>query len=269
MTFQCMSLDSMPEFHSKDLVQLNLESSSKGNQKKWVTFDSSLYIKECLELPSLYCRDDLVEVIASKFLSLCRDVYFVDYKYCTVDGRPAVMSQNFLADKEEFVSYYRLLQLADIRSADYWKKSAQENFEELVSTVESLTGLHLDRYFYSMAIIDYLIGNEDRHYNNFGVIRSCATGKFRGAPLFDFGLGMFEHDTKYKVMAFKECVDQLNGKPFSYHSENLLKFFSKHTDWNESILPREVCASQFQFPSLRGRRLFIERAKKLGMEVIE
>lgn len=269
MSLRCMSLDSIPAFHSKDLVQLNLESSSKGNQKKWVTLDSSLYIKECLELPFLRCRDDLVEIIASKFLSLCNDTYFVEYNPCTVDGRPAVMSRNFLANDEEFVSYYRLLQSADIRSADYWKRRAQENFDELVSTARSLTGLCLDRYFYSMALIDYLVGNEDRHYNNFGVLRNRKTGQVREAPLFDFGLGMFEHDSKYKAMAYQECIAQLNGKPFSYHSENLSKFFSRHASWSASILPREVRIGQFQFPSLRGRRLFIERAKKLGMEVIE
>ena len=51
-------------------------------------------------------------------------------------------------------------------------------------------------YLIVMAIIDFLIGNEDRHLNNFGVLTDDST--YRLLPLFDFGLGLFEHDRRYE-----------------------------------------------------------------------
>jgi hypothetical protein len=48
-----------------------------------------------------------------------------------------------------------------------------------------------------MLSVDYLISNEDRHFNNFGVIRNAETLEWIDfAPIFDCGTSMwFDHNT--------------------------------------------------------------------------
>ena len=42
-----------------------------------------------------------------------------------------------------------------------------------------------------MLVIDYIVANEDRHFNNFGVIRNAETLEWRSAaPIFDSGTSL-------------------------------------------------------------------------------
>ena len=49
---------------TQDMLQLSTASSSKGNQRKWLTRDGR-YVKEQFFYQGKYWRDDLVEIIAS------------------------------------------------------------------------------------------------------------------------------------------------------------------------------------------------------------
>ena len=50
---------------------------------------------------------------------------------------------------------------------------------------------------------DLLLLNEDRHYNNLGLLYTDS-GSFGVAPLFDFGLGLFEHGKIYENKSLKD-----------------------------------------------------------------
>ncbi|MCL2055393.1 MAG: XRE family transcriptional regulator [Oscillospiraceae bacterium] len=55
---------------------------------------------------------------------------------------------------------------------------------------------HTDLYngFASMLVFDSVIYNEDRHFNNFGLLRDNASGKIIGnAPIFDNGISLFNY----------------------------------------------------------------------------
>ena len=82
----------------------------------------------------------------------------------------------------------------------------------MLSTIKKLCGIDITDYLIVMIVFDYLLGNEDRHYNNFGVTR--VDGEYRVAPLFDFGLGLFEHDNVYNGHTLQEATSIMDGKPF-------------------------------------------------------
>ena len=65
------------------------------------------------------------------------------------------------------------------------------NLREALAYFASLGEEALER-FKSMLVFDALIGNEDRHMGNYGVLRDSATGAVKGmAPLFDHNVGLF------------------------------------------------------------------------------
>lgn len=90
-----------------------------------------------------------------------------------------------------------------------------DNFESVIDIVKSECNLDITNYLIVMCVLDYVLLNEDRHLNNFGVV-SGITG-FRQAALFDFGLGLFEHDRRYNGKNYELAYQRTAGKPF--HSD--------------------------------------------------
>src|SRR5699024_8037502 len=74
-----------------------------------------------------------------------------------------------------------------------------------------------------MIVLDYLIANEDRHFNNFGVLREAETLKWIGfAPIYDSGSSL-GYD---KMPAQIRSVQDITCKPFKKHHEEQLKLVS-------------------------------------------
>ena len=73
-----------------------------------------------------------------------------------------------------------------------------------------------------MIVIDYIIANEDRHFNNFGLIRNAETLEWIGAaPIFDSGTSLW----------FDRSEDQIKNaeikcKPFKKHHSEQIKLVS-------------------------------------------
>ena len=58
--------------------------------------------------------------------------------------------------------------------------------------VQKLTGQNTDEFYDMMLMVDFVITNTDRHFNNFGVLRDADTLSFIGpAPVFDNGNSLF------------------------------------------------------------------------------
>lgn len=79
-----------------------------------------------------------------------------------------------------------------------------------------------------MITIDYIIVNEDRHLNNFGLMRNAETLKYVGvAPIYDSGLSVWFNspDPQIKVGARKAVC-----KLFKDNHAEQIKFVSSF-DW--------------------------------------
>ena len=107
-----------------------------------------------------------------------------------------------------------------------------------------------------MIVFDFLLGNEDRHYNNFGVL--FREGEFKVAPLFDFGLGLFEHDKKYSNLDLDNAILKMDGKPFN---KSLLQpvemlIHSGYADYVKQIIFGINIPERSLFPSELGMEYF-------------
>lgn len=78
-----------------------------------------------------------------------------------------------------------------------------------------------------MLVIDYIVANEDRHFNNFGVIRNAETLEWlSAAPIFDSGTSLGYNRLERSIADIKVC------KPFKKtHNEQLQLVTS--FDWIE------------------------------------
>ena len=252
------------KFSVRDMLEITLQGSSKGNQRKWITKNNE-YVKEQFYFQDRYWKDYLVEVIASRIGS-----YFSEYqcvvqqRVCLIDDSFRVthgcVSKNFCSEGECFLSYRRLCTLFDFEfdlTWDYKKK-----YESILNAIREITALDVKNYLDVMIIIDYLVGNEDRHLNNFGVIQT-ETG-FKVAPLFDFGLGLFEHDECYLNNPFRQCLQMMQAKPFSSNNQLITDFVLENTN---IALPKEIDLSGIEVPSPKAGSYLRNRCLRIGIDL--
>ena len=254
--------NSVPIFKTQDMVELQLLSTSKGNQRKWLFNDN--YVKEQFYYQDKYWRDDLVERIASVIGKQLETSNFVlEQSLCLIEDNSSTLcgiySKDFLSPGEEYVSIQRMLEANNL-SFDT-RMGCVERYGFIRSFLESKTGLEFGVYLDTMILLDYLIGNEDRHLNNFGVIHK--NGKFKYSPLFDFGLGLFEHDMKYTCIPFKQCLTKMECKPFSIDNQKIMDY--RLTDGLRLKLPDKIDLSECEIPSAKAGSYLRNRCMHLGI----
>ncbi len=98
-----------------------------------------------------------------------------------------------------------------------------------------------------MFLIDYLIGNYDRHLNNFGIIRNVETLKWeRTAPIFDSGSSMCSN---------AKNVEEIN-------LENTVCKFFTNTEMNTNDLYNYLNLNKFDLSPLKGLDLEYKKMLK-------
>lgn len=226
----------------ESLKEISLASSSKGNQRKWVELSTGRYIKEQFFYQGKYWNDWKVELLSSIIhKTMDTRVKIVEQSPVQLDcGTMAVISDNFCAEDETFISFNRIIQRKGIEYNE--KLFPLEKFEFVKNTVLEECGIDITEYLIVMAVIDYILLNEDRHLNNFGVIKGSYG--YREAPLFDFGLGLFEHDKKYEGKLYDTAVLRINGKPFCEDMQAILYALAR-SSYTE-ILDRVLCNVKYE-----------------------
>ncbi len=154
---------------------------------------------------------------------------FVWYTPCTINHFPGCYSESFLKEGESFLSFYRLFrntngrELAQVCSQmDY-----DDAIEYVIRFVKETTNLDIREYLANNLLLDYLILNEDRHFNNLGVIYS--ESGFRTAPIFDNGKSFFIGNQKAtKAATLKDGVKHVYAKAFSPSFEMNFKYLQKY-----------------------------------------
>lgn len=115
-------------------------------------------------------REPLVEVLAYCIGRLF-GIEIVEQKLTRLDGVLCTVSENFTDVNESFVP-----------ASEFYSDRAEWDFDTVVSRL----GFKDD--IVDMFIFDYIIGNKDRHHNNFGLIVSSVMGNpIRFAPVWDHG----------------------------------------------------------------------------------
>ncbi|MCI9077566.1 MAG: hypothetical protein HFH68_01410 [Lachnospiraceae bacterium] len=222
-------------FKSQDFIELISASSSKGNQKKFISKDKKLFIKMQFNYQGRNWNDDLVEVIASglgtQFGFNCLQQYLG-----IMDGLDCSYSRVF---DGKFIAYKRIDPVEQL----YDYKAGTDQLKFAIDCIKIKTDVDCSRYFYQMLLLDYLVCNEDRHLYNFGILQKgdgCVA-----APLFDFGLGLFEHDNVYRDKTLVQAEKLALKKPFG-NQLPLIEWLEKEYRF---CRPASVNLNSFIFPN--------------------
>ena len=203
---------------SDSMSLISPDNTSDGQLiKKWKIADGKRVLIKGGSNP--YQQEPLCEVIASGIAErLC--IPHTKYTLLWEHEKPFSVCQDFITSETELVSAYHIMQSRK-------KPNDLSDYEFYLSCAEQLGVKNIREQTEKMIVLDFLIGNEDRHFNNFGLIRNAVTLEWiGGAPIFDCGTSLW-YNTQESLI--KPLSPNLPAKPFKKtHREQikLVKDFS-------------------------------------------
>jgi hypothetical protein len=129
------------------------------------------------------------------------------------DDYPYSVCEDFVTADTELIPAWYILQTQK-------KENHVSIYQHFIDCCEGI-GLKGTKDFLNQLIcLDYLIANEDRHQNNFGVIRNANTLEYIGfAPIYDNGTSMFLSTPTNKINGLANSIP---AKPFKKtHAEQI------------------------------------------------
>ena len=210
------------EFLISDECLVRTSGTSDGTQDKY--FKDGTWFKL-----DRHGGEGMAETLASSVLNAIGfpNDLFVEYKPCIINGKNGCYSKNFLKENESFITFYRLYKnvtgrdLATICS----KMDYDDAIEYVISFVKEQTNLDIHEYLANTFCLDMLILNEDRHFNNLGIIYDETN--FKIAPIFDNGKSFLignQHSGKAYAKVFSPS--------FKTNYEYLIKYSTLKIDQN-------------------------------------
>lgn len=200
-------------------ASLNLcspDNTSDGYLKKrWKIINDKRCLIKSGELP--FYQQPINEKIASTIMDKL-EITHVPYDLLWRKGRPYSVCEDFISSETELVSAQRVMSIkpkANHHSAyTHYVTLCKENG---IDTIEH----SLDE----MIVLDYIIANEDRHFNNFGIIRNADTLEWlEAAPIFDSGSSLGYNKPSSNLYKDMQC------KPFKKSHNEQLKLVTTF-DW--------------------------------------
>ena len=174
-------------------------------RKKWIVADGKRLLMKGGS--GVYQQEPFNEVIASALMRRL-DISHIPYTLAFDGGKPYCLCENFISPDTELIPAWRVLQTRK-RPND---RSLRDHFFDCC---ETLGAPNVKDALYKLLTVDYIITNEDRHWNNFGLVRNAETLEWLGlAPVYDSGTSLW-YDTPH-VGSLVEC------KPFrKKHAEQI------------------------------------------------
>lgn len=155
------------------------------------------------------------EVIATEIMKRL-DIPHVPYMLTWDNNEPYSVCEDFVTADTELVSAWRIMQTQ--------KKSNNTSvYQHFVNCCRDLGSPDVVKALDKMLVLDFIIGNGDRHLNNFGLIRNAETLDWLGfAPIYDSGSSLGYDKLASEIKPF----DGITCKPFKKHYEEQLKLVS-------------------------------------------
>lgn len=190
------------------------DNTSDGNLKKrWKIING----KRCLIKggSNPFRQQPFNEVIASEIMERL-GIPHVPYTVMWNKGAPYSVCEDFITENIELVPAWRILKTQK-------KDNSTSVYQHFINCCNTLGIKDAVPYLDRMIVLDYIIANEDRHFNNFGVIRHAETLEWLGfAPIYDSGSSLGYDKMPAQMRSEKEVV----CKPFKNHHSEQLKLIS-------------------------------------------
>ncbi len=184
------------------------DNTSDGNlQKRWKIIDGKRCLLKSGSTP--FIQQPFNEAIATLIMNKL-GIEHVPYTIIWIDNKPYSVCEDFVTKDTELISAWRVLQLRQ-------KENHESSYLHYVNICKEL-GIDIVPALDRMIVLDYIIANEDRHFNNFGLLRDANTLEWIGAaPIFDSGTSLW-YDTSARGISTYD----IPCKPFKKkHSEQL------------------------------------------------
>ena len=198
------------------------------------------------------------EVIASKIMDRL-GIDHVPYSIIWEDGEPYSVCEDFVTRDTELISAWRIMQTQK-------KDNSSSVYQHFVNCCKSLGAPDVVPALDRMIVLDYIIANEDRHLNNFGLLRNAETLEWLGfAPIYDSGSSLGYNSLLSQIHTEKN----ITCKPFKRRHEEQLKLvtsfdwidFSKLSDAGDMV--RKV------FSDPQAKELISENRKEAIAQMVE
>ena len=190
------------------------DNTSDGNLKKrWKIIDGRRCLVKGGSNP--FRQQPFNEVIATRIMERL-GISHVPYTLTWNQGAPYCICEDFVTKDTELVPAWRIIQTQK-------KVNSISVYQHFVNCCESLGAKNVVHFLDRMIVLDYIIANEDRHLNNFGLLRNAETLEWYGfAPIYDSGSSLGYDNVAGQIRSERDIV----CKPFKKHHVEQLKLVS-------------------------------------------
>ena len=192
-----------------DPTRVNLVSPDNTSdgwlRKKWIIADGKRFLMKGGS--GVYQQEPFNEVAASTIMQRL-NIHHVDYTLIIENNKPYSLCENFITPDTELIPAWRILQ-------SFKQPNDRSLYKHFIDCCEMLGVPDIKSALDKLLTLDYIIANEDRHWNNFALLRNADTLKWLGlAPVFDSGTSLW-----YNTM---HIGSPITCKPFHKdHSEQI------------------------------------------------
>lgn len=208
----------------KKLNKKTLDYNSPDNtsdgflKKRWKIINGKRCLLKSGSAP--FMQQPFNEVIASKIMERLGISHIPYSVFLDEDGEPYSVCEDFITEDTELISAWRIMQS---RKQD----NNTSKYQHYVNCCEELGIKKIRQSLNEMIVVDYIIANEDRHFNNFGLIRNADTLEFISpAPIFDSGSSLGYDKVAGQILSGKN----IQCKPFKKTHEQQLALVTSF-DW--------------------------------------
>ena len=192
-----------------DITRIDLVSPDNTSdgwlRKKWVIADGRRFLMKGGS--GVYEQEPFNEIIACAVMRRL-GINHINYTLTFDKNKPYCLCENFVTPDTELIPAWRVKESLK-------KDNRESELTHLLRCCDYHGIPGVTAAIDKMLVLDYIISNEDRHYNNFGFIRNAETLEWLGfAPVFDSGTSLW-YNTQF-VGRSSEC------KPFrKSHNEQI------------------------------------------------
>ena len=190
------------------------DNTSDGNLKKrWKIING----KRCLVKggSNPFRQQPFNEVIATGIMERLH-IPHVPYTVTWNKGVPYSVCEDFVSENTELVPAWRIIKTQK-------KDNSTSVYQHFINCCQVLGVKDVVHFLDRMIVLDYLIANEDRHLNNFGLLRNAETLEWLGfAPIYDSGSALGYDKVAGQIRAERD----VECKPFKKHHGEQLKLVS-------------------------------------------
>ena len=234
--------DGIPVFRLQRKDILLTRSDTDGFQMKALSSDRRLFIKSQAIIAGVEMRDWAVEIIATFICEQLGIPCIKQKRCCFVYGKrkyDGVCSSNFALDGYCFLSFESLLERMNTSSNDdaFIQLDAISKLKwcaHKLSEIGEIPYSDTERYMIDMAVLDCLVGNVDRHTRNFGLFCNTSTSQLEIPPIFDSGMGLFEHDYyRDKYESYEEAMNNVYVAPYGEDPFEMMRMLDEEYSLKE------------------------------------